>query len=177
MPPLRKSKIDTKPSETRSAIKKSDSDNHGIPAALQSLQQPRAPDRHFHSVDRAGSTSKSVIKHPRPFGKAKKEVQRTYTRELKLQVLSFWLHHQISTGPTTFRNPSTREVAACYLLPRTTILAWRKPEVMDAIINSRRRSRRVVNTRTCQWPEMEERLYEAYRIRREERKTVRRGWL
>ena len=130
------------------------------------------------SKERPAGNSMSVILKPRPFGKARKEIHRTYTREFKLQVLSFWLHHKIPIGPTTFRSPTEREVAQRYLVPRTTIQKWRKPDTMELIVNGTKNTQRRDNgVRACRWPEMEEMLYEAYRQRRDERKSVRRSWL
>ncbi|KAG0138847.1 hypothetical protein HOY82DRAFT_534589 [Tuber indicum] len=100
-----------------------------VPADRKPSKGPRL------SKERPGENSKSVLLKPRPFGKPRKEVHQTYTREFKLQVLSFWLHHKIPSGPTTFRSPTEREVAGRYLVPRTTIQKWRKPDAMELIVN------------------------------------------
>lgn len=144
-----------------------------IPQARRALasRKPR------QTIDRPGSNSKSVLHQPRPFGKPRKEVHRTYTREFKLQVLSFWLHHKIPIGPTTHRNPTKREVAAKYLVPQTTVQEWRKPDTMARIVNGTKGTRKASEMRSCQWPEMEEGLYQAYRARRDAHKSVRRSWL
>ena len=144
---------------------------------LHEEQQPKAPSsrKPWQSKDRPGGNSKSILLHPRPFGKPRKEVHRTYTWEFKLQVLSFWLHHKIPIGPTTFRGPAKKEVAIRYLVPEGTIGAWHKPDTMSKIVNWTKSTRRVDGVRGCQWPEMEGELYQAYRKRREERKSVRRS--
>jgi hypothetical protein len=100
-----------------------------ISQALQSIPQPRErPLRSTHrkpkqSKSRPGKTSKSVLNSPRPFGKPRKEVHRTYTRQFKHQVLSYWHHYQIPIGPTAFRTPTEKEVGMLFLVPRSTIRA------------------------------------------------------
>lgn len=158
-----------------------------IPQAINLIpHRPEVTQRHQFqarprkSIERPGGTSKSIRQKARPFGKPRKEVHRTYTREFKLQVLSFCLHQKISVGPTTTRSPTVREASARYLVPRSTIQDWKKPETMELILNGTKGTRSasgIMRTRGCHWPEMEELLYEAYRIRREERKSVRRSWL
>ena len=150
---------------------------------LEEISQPwprvQAPKKRpgCQSAERPGGNSQSVLLKPRPFGKPHKEVHRTYTQEFKLQVLSFWIHHKIPIGPTTFRSPTEREVAARYLVPRTTIQKWRKPEAMDLIVNRVKGTRKASGVCSCQWPEMEEQLYNAYRIWCDEQKSVRHSWL
>lgn len=150
-------------------------------SSLQSIPQGRAPGSCQHkprqSKDRPGGNSKSVLQQPRPFGEPRKKVRRTYTREFKLQVLSFWLHHKTPIGPTTYRSPTVREVAARYLVPQSTIQQWRGEETINLIVDGTKGTRKAIGVRGCRWPEMENFLYQAYRARQGERKSVRRSWL
>ena len=115
------------------------------------------------------------------FAGVRKRMQRSYTREFKIEVLRWWYHHRIPEEgdggePEVLRAPLMKEVSERYLVPITTLHNWRVSQ--DQIVSGRkgeRKNRREVNM--CHWPELEARLYDKYRERREEYKAVRRGWL
>jgi len=150
-------------------------DNHIL--ALSELQQPATRKPVQKSIDRPGPTSKSVIAKPRKVQskKSRKEVHRSYTREFKLQVLSYFHNHQIPISPTLYRPPTETEVWAHFLLPRRTLRDWINPGAMDAIVNAPKGTRTSGSTKG-KWPEMEEELYASYRVHRDEGKAVRRAW-
>lgn len=130
------------------------------------------------SQSRPGNTSKSIIEKPRGFGKERKRIRRTYSRAFKLQLLSYWMHHKIKCGPTQTRSPTKAEVSYRYKVPPTTIQRWKTPIAQAAIVDSTKTARaNWGSTRVCKWPELEVLLYERFRTRRDERKSVRRGWL
>jgi len=150
-------------------------DNHG--QALSELQQRATRRTVRKSVDRPGPTSKSVIGKPRKVQNKlpRKEVHRSYTREFKLQVLSYLHNHQIPIGPTRYRPPTEIEVSAHFLVSRATLRDWIKPGSMDTIINAPKGTRTSRGSKG-KWPEIEEELYASYRVRRDEGKAVRRAW-
>ena len=135
----------------------------------------------IRSSHRPGTTSAPLLQKPRKVHQARKEIHRSYTREFKLEVLSYWVHHKIAIGPTTFRPPTQKEVSARFLVPESTIRGWKSETAMENIVNEKKNQRwggkgegKMVTSR---WPEMEKLLYAEYQKRREERKAVRRGWL
>ena len=101
-------------------------------------QPPVTPGDIQKSADRPGPTSKSVIVKPRKTKSIlpRKEVHRSYTREFKLEVLSYLYNQQICVRPTTYRSPTEREVSAQFLVPHATLLDWIKPGRMEAIVNT-----------------------------------------
>ena len=115
------------------------------------------------------------------FGKPRHRIQRSYSREFKITVLKWWLHHRIpqpvtESNPEGFRAPFLKEVAARYLVPLTTLQNWRVNQ--ETIIASKKGARKgQAPSDRCRWPELEADLYAKYRKRREERKAVRRNWL
>src|SRR5437588_8809833 len=78
-----------------------------VPGALLEIPQGRGTGRatqerpSYQSEARPRINSQSVLLKSRSFGKSRKEIHHTYTREFKLQVLSFWLHYKIPIGPMT----------------------------------------------------------------------------
>jgi len=115
------------------------------------------------------------------FAGVRKRTQHSYSREFKIEVLRWWLHHQIPQGaderePGVLRAPFLKEVSERYLVPITTLHNWRGCQ--DEIVSRRKGVRRNKSgVKSCRWPELELNLYDKYRKRRDERKAVRRGWL
>jgi len=133
------------------------------------------------SSHRPGTTSVPIIQKPRKVHPPRKEIHSSYTREFKLEVLSYWMHHKIAIGPTTFRPPTQKEVSARFLVPESTIRTWKSESAMESIVNKKKHQRGGRKGEgkigVGRWPEMEKLLYAEYQKRREERKAVRRGWL
>jgi len=74
----------------------------------------------------------------------RKRMQRSYTREFKIEVLRWWLHHRIpqeadEPEPGVLRAPLLREVSARYLVSITTLHNWRAGQ--DAIVSGRKGER------------------------------------
>lgn len=69
------------------------------------------------SSHRPGTTSAPIMQKPRKVHRPRKEIHGSYTREFKLEVLSYWLHHKIAIGATTFRAPTQEEVSVHFMVP------------------------------------------------------------
>ena len=87
---------------------------------------------------RQGTTSAPLLQKPRKVQQARKEIHRSYTREFKLEVLSYWVHHKIAIGPTTFRPPTQKEVSARFLVPESTIRDWKSETALENIVNEKK---------------------------------------
>jgi len=135
---------------------------------------------------RPGPKSKPVAhRRSQSFLSPCKRLQQSHTQEFKLSVLSWWQHGKISStnSPTSaLQPPSARDVSQCYKVSISTLRGWKHNESL--ILNSKKYASSYVGIqktasegRKAKWPRMEETLYAAYRIRREERKPVRHGWL
>ena len=153
------------------------------------------PKAHLHTTSRAvrkrpGIQAKGIAERPPTcgsYGQPRRQIQRSYTREFKLMVLSWWAHAQVPDSTKSqvcdetvkdppLRTPLLREVSERYLVPITTLHDWKCRE--SQIVAGKRGERRSVGgSQRCRWPRVEEILYEKYKERRDERKAVRRNWL
>ena len=115
------------------------------------------------SSHRPGTTSTPIMDKPRKVHGPRKEIHCSYTREFKLEVLSYYLHHKIAVGPTTFRLPTQKEVSVYFMVPDSTIHGWKSPCAMQRIVNEKKhqkgRGKGEGKKRAGQWPEMEKLLY------------------
>ena len=108
-----------------------------------------------------------------------KRVRRTYSRERKIEVLLFLIHHRVppsqNSRSTEYRRPTNAEAASYWKIPENTIQEWWKKQ--DEILGMKSDSRRnTVMTWRCAWPEMEEELFQTFIAQREAGRLVRRGW-
>ena len=143
---------------------------------------PRPAGHQLAIAPRPGRKAKPIVERTGgDFAGVRKHMQRSYSREFKIEVLRWWIHHQIPQGeeerePGVLRAPLLKEVSERYLVPVTTLHNWRASQ--DHIVSGRKGERRNRSgVKSCRWPELESNLYDKYRQRRDDRKAVRRGWL
>ena len=92
------------------------------------------------------------------FAGVRKRMQRSYSREFKIEVFRWGLHHQMPQGayesePGVLRVPFLKEVSERYLVPITTLHNWR--ECQDEIVSGRKGVRRNKSgMKSCGRPEL-----------------------
>lgn len=142
---------------------------------LKSSEECELPSRR-----RPGRPPKPISQRKPPPLRIVQRVQRSYSRERKLSVLSFLYHYKVAIfdqegRPTgTSRPIQIEEVSQLVKIPRSTISTWKKEEAKIIDTPKNRRSQR--STILCYWPELEKALYKEFIKRREEGRLVRRGW-
>ena len=149
--------------------------NPSINSLTKSNRPVRGEKKKSHQ--RPGPNALPILQWKYRIRPPRQRVHRTYTREFKLEVLSYWLTPSIRTGPTSLICPTQKQVAVRYLVPESTIKEWKKPEVQERIVDRVKGGRRnQKGVRICRWPEMEEVVYQKYGQRRDSGKAVRRPW-
>jgi hypothetical protein len=106
-------------------------------------------------------------------------IERSYSRERKVQVILFREYHRIriidpDTGLPIYRPPTLQETAEFWKIPRHNIGRWWNTR--EAIINSQVGTRQARTTWICMWPDMEKALYIEFIQRRAVGTIVRRSW-
>jgi hypothetical protein len=102
-------------------------------------------------------------------------VERSYDREKKLRVVSYWLYALVIDDKTGKQRHVTRqEVSARYLVPESTISSWKAR--VEGILLSPKGSKCVKPDPTCAYPEMEELVFNRFWERRVEGQMVWRAW-
>ncbi|KAF2186694.1 hypothetical protein K469DRAFT_726176 [Zopfia rhizophila CBS 207.26] len=118
-------------------------------------------------------------------------IERSYSRERKIEVLLFLIHHRVKddqrrraragcanvelSDGTVYRPPTTAEASAYWKIPDRTIRAWWQQR--DKIVESKARSRALARQGwTCQWPDMEKELFDTFYTRRSAGQLVQRSW-
>jgi Tc5 transposase DNA-binding domain len=118
--------------------------------------------------------SERQYKPPKPI----QRIERSYSRERKIQVILFREHHRVqSIGPAglpIYRPPTFQQMATFWKIPEDTIRGWWNNQ--HAIIESKGRTRQVHLQWICMWPEMEKKLYTKFVQRRAAGIIVRRSW-
>jgi len=148
---------------------------------VQANSEPSNPNllnfNRLNGIPRPGRQSRSISERsPINFGKPWHRIKCSYSREFKIKVLEWWLHHRIELNSGSSWAPLLKEVSARYLVPISTLQSWRVKQ--DKIILSKKGTRKCSPPASwCQWPELEAHLYQKYQKRREERKAVWRSWL
>ena len=118
---------------------------------------------------------------------------RSYSRERKIQVLLFLLHHRVQddqrrraragctnaetelSDGTIYRPPTAAEASAYWKIPEPTIKSWWRQR--DKIVDSKSRSRALPRQGwICQWPEMEKELFDTFYTRRLAGQLIQRSW-
>lgn len=110
--------------------------------------------------------------------------ERSWSQRQKLRVLVFLYHHRIPISSTIrnystveYRAPTQLEASEIYGVPQRTISEWvRKQAQIEGIGSRIARSPRDTTIWTCQWPELESRLYHLFLSRREQGQAIRTGW-
>jgi hypothetical protein len=119
--------------------------------------------------------SERLYKPPKPI----QRIQRSYSRERKIEVILFREHHRIQsinldTGLLVYRPPTFQQMSAFWKIPEDTIRGWWKSR--ETIIKSKVGTRQARTTWICTWPDMEKKLYTKFVQRRAEGIIVRRSW-
>jgi hypothetical protein len=118
-----------------------------------------------------------------------KRQQRSYSREKKIQVLTFLLHHKmvrtrqrqrrrrdgaseadalLLTDVLVYRDVTLEETSVFFKIPVTTVYNWWARR--DAILQNNSREG------IPWWPDLEEQLYERFWARRQQRLITTMGW-
>ena len=116
-----------------------------------------------------------VYKPPKPI----QRIERSYSRERKIEVILFRKHHRVQsidldTGLLVYRPPTFLQMQAFWKIPDETIRRWWNSQ--DTILKSKVGSRQTYTTWICTWPDMEKKLYTKFVQRRAEGTIVRRSW-
>lgn len=116
-----------------------------------------------------------LYKPPKPI----QRIERSYSRERKIEVLLFREHHRIqaidpNTGLLIYRQPNFEEIADFWKIPYNTIRNWWNTR--ETIINSKVGTRQVYTTWVCMWPDMEKKLYTKFIQKRAMGTIIRRSW-
>jgi len=115
--------------------------------------------------------SERLYKPPKPI----QRIQRSYSRERKIEVILFREHHRVlDTSTGLYQPPTFEQIAAFWKIPESTIRGWWDNQ--DTIIESKYGTRQVRTKWMCMWPEMEKKLYTKFVQRRAVGIIVRRGW-
>jgi len=92
-------------------------------------------------------------------------------------VLAYWYGKNVRCGPTTYREPTQKEVADYIHIPVGNLSHWKRDEGEGKYAEARKGQRRLGGGgRQRQWWEMERVLYEEFRLQRAIGRIVRRGW-
>ncbi|RPA96931.1 hypothetical protein L873DRAFT_1923342 [Choiromyces venosus 120613-1] len=155
-----------------------------MPPTRTPLRQLKEKDANERGLRHRGPQPKSLNQRKiRLTVTPKQRVERTYTQPQKIEVLNWLEFYQV---PNDMRNttikmraPTLDEASAFFKIPKSTIGRWRKPEVLQKIVqqvggDGLRRD--TPATFMCLWPEMELKLFEAFIARRAQGRPVRDGW-
>jgi hypothetical protein len=115
--------------------------------------------------------SERLYKPPKPI----QRIERSYSRERKIEVILFREHHRVLDPSTRlYRPPTFEQIVAFWKIPETTIQGWWNSR--DTIIESKSGTRQARTKWICMWPEMEKKLYTQFVQRRAAGIIVRRSW-
>jgi Tc5 transposase DNA-binding domain len=119
--------------------------------------------------------SERLYKPPKPI----QRIERSYSRERKIEVILFREHHRVQsidldTGLPIYQPPTFQQMAAFWKIPEDTIRGWWNNR--NTIIESKFGTRQARTVWICMWPEMEKKLYTKFVQRRAAGIIVRRGW-
>ena len=104
-----------------------------------------------------------------------RRVERSYSREKKIEVLIFLMHRLPKGGGEDdgieYRCPTQTEASQWFRIPQRTISEWlrNRVQIVGQKIGSRRQ-------RLCLWPQLEIALFERFVKEHEAGRPVRRGW-
>jgi hypothetical protein len=151
-------------------------------APLQEIHngvKPRKSRLKERSSCRPGPKPKPLNERSYKPSKPIQRVQRSYSRERKIEVILFRKHHRIQdidldTGLLIYRPPTFLEVAAFWKIPDSTIRGWWQDQ--ETILKSKVGTRQTRTTWICMWPDIEKKLYAKFIQRRAEGCIVRRSW-
>ena len=157
--------------------------NYSIPIApLQEIHNGVRPQKSYlkeRTTCRPGPKPKPLnersYKPPKPI----RRIQRSYSRERKIDVIMFREHHRIQsidpdTGLLVYKPPTLEQVAEFWKIPYETIRDWWKRR--ETIIQTKVGGRQLRTTWICTWLDMEKKLYAKFVQRRAEGIIVRRSW-
>lgn len=111
-----------------------------------------------------GPKPKPLEERSLPIIKPYQRIERSYTRERKIQILCFLFHYQVlfvdADGVEKTRGIKHSEVASIFLVPRCTSSTWWVER--NKIIQCSTGQRTMREVFVCQWPEMEVKLFTAF---------------
>jgi Tc5 transposase DNA-binding domain len=128
---------------------------------------------------RPGPKPKPLSERPYKPPKPIQRIERSYSRERKIEVILFREHHRIQsidldTGLLVYKLPTLQETADFWKIPYQTIRGWWNSR--ETIIKSKGGTRQICTTWICTWPDMEKKLYAKFIQRRAEGILVRQSW-
>lgn len=145
--------------------------DHRVPLQVSSTHTQNAI---ANSGTKRGPKPKPLTTHLR-YAAAAQRVERSYNREKKLRVVSYWLYALVTDEKNGGQRHVTRkEVSARFLIPEATISGWKKH--VEAIMLSPKGSRAAKPDPMCAYHEMEEKVFQRFWERRMEGQMVRRAW-
>jgi len=145
------------------------------------------------SKKRPGPKTTPLDARPYKQHKPISRIERSYSRERKIQVLLFLIHHRVKDDQrrraragctnaetelpdgTVYRPPTAAEASAYWKIPEPTIKGWWRQR--DKIVESKAGSRALPRQGwTCQWPEMEQELFNTFCARRLASQLIQQSW-
>lgn len=141
------------------------------------------------NIRRPGPKPKPLAERPYKPSKSVIRIQRSYSREKKICVLQFLLHHRIpresneklkrsmvpeSGEDSQLRAPTIHEASKYFRIPPNNIARWYRNQ--DKIVGSAGGSRQTARQWISDWPDMEKDLFELFMKRRGDGVLVSRGW-
>jgi len=140
--------------------------------------KPRKSHLKERTTCRPGPNPKPLNERPYKPPKPIQRIERSYSRERKIEVILFRQHHRIQSinraGLLVYRPPTFQQMAVFWKIPKDTIQGWWNRQ--ETIIQSKVGTRRAYTTWICTWPDMEKKLYTEFMQRRAEGILVRRSW-
>jgi hypothetical protein len=127
---------------------------------------------------RPGPKPKPLDERPYKPPKPIQRIQRSYSRERKIDIILFREHHRIQsidldTSLLVYKPPTFEQISAFWKVPEANIRRWWNNQ--ETIIKSKGGTRQVCTTWICTWPDMEKQLYTKFVQRRAEGSIVRRS--
>src|SRR6266487_4192986 len=106
---------------------------------------------------RPGPKPKPLSERPYKPPKPIQQIEQSYSREHKIEVILFREHHQIQsidldTRLPIYRPPTFLQIVAFWKIPEDTIRGWWNSR--NTIIESKSRTRQARTTWICMWPEI-----------------------
>jgi hypothetical protein len=151
-------------------------------APLQEIHNGVRPEKSYlkeRTDCRPGPKPKPLNERPYKPLKPINRVERSYSRERKIEVILFRLHHRIpsidlDTRLLVYKPPTFLQMKDFWKIPEATMKGWWK--CWDTIIKTKFGTRQSHTTWICMWLDMEKKLYTKFMQRRAEGILVRRSW-
>jgi hypothetical protein len=132
---------------------------------LQEIRNGKRPPKSFlnnRNYTRPGPKPKPLNKRFYKPPKCINRVERSYSREQKIEFILFQIHHRIQsitpiTNLVSYRPPRLKEVEGFWKIPEKTIYVWWNNR--GKILQSKGGTCQACTVWICTWPELKKNLY------------------